>query len=217
MPLIYSGIDDAIMTFPEGYAEAFNRRIQSITNATGLALPFGDFDGFREWVRGQIKNINGGDSTLEATRRLLDNVNHFSQANQEAILSVSINDNNDLTLAISSLVQSINGMHGQEFNNQQIKLLGVAPAAAAPPPPPSPPPPPPPSPPPPPAASPYMAARQQWNNVLLRGNRGDAPALPHRPGIIRRGKNIVGGSRKSRKSRKSKKNRKNKKSKRRRN
>ena len=47
MPLIYSGIDDALMEFPEGYAEAFKRKIDEVIGIFGEnALPFVNFDGF---------------------------------------------------------------------------------------------------------------------------------------------------------------------------
>jgi len=123
MPLIYLGIDNARLEVPEGYIEAFNEKIKE-AKSIGMAVPFDDFPGFKIFVKIGIKRMNHGLSTLESTTNLLDGDNHFSDTNQERILSADVTKTDDLSTAMGFLlVNSVNGELGTQFNGKKFHLV----------------------------------------------------------------------------------------------
>jgi hypothetical protein len=123
MPLIYLGIDNARLEVPEGYIEAFNKKVIE-AKSIGMAVPFDDFFGFKIFVKIGIKRMNRGFSSLETTTNLLDGVNHFSDTNQEKILSTDVTKTDDISTAMGYLlVNLVNGELGTEFKGKKFRLF----------------------------------------------------------------------------------------------
>lgn len=125
MPLIYLGIDNARLEVPEGYIDAFNNKVTE-AKSIGMAVPFDDFCGFKTFVKTGIKRINHGVSTLESTSNFLDGDNHFSDKNQEIILSTDVTKTDDISTAMGFLlVNSVNGELGEQFTGKKFRLVAA--------------------------------------------------------------------------------------------